>query len=151
MQAGDVLLLIDEDDAAPEAADGSRRRQTAASTMGEQEATVRPELAELRERIAGTRDAGRPAATSAATPAGAARRGKTSTDLCDPDSFEEYGGLVIAAQRARRSTEDLVANTPADGLVAGIGRVNGDLFDDSGPVAPCSPTTTPCWPGRKGR
>ncbi len=36
--------------------------------------------------------------------------------------------MVIAAQRARRSTEDLVANTPADGLVAGIGRVNGDLF-----------------------
>ena len=51
-------------------------------------------------------------------------------DLCDPDSFEEWGGFAIAAQRGRRSVEDLVANTPGDGLVAGIGRVNGDLFTD---------------------
>ncbi len=49
-------------------------------------------------------------------------------DLCDPGSFEEYGALVVAAQRARRSREDLIANTPADGLVAGLARVNGDLF-----------------------
>ena len=33
-------------------------------------------------------------------------------DLCDPGSFEEYGGLVIAAQRARRSTDDLIAQHP---------------------------------------
>ena len=51
-------------------------------------------------------------------------------DLCDPGSFVEYGALVIAAQRRRRTMEDLIAQTPADGLVAGIGRVNGDLFDD---------------------
>jgi acetyl-CoA carboxylase carboxyltransferase component len=37
---------------------------------------------------------------------------------------------VVAAQRARRSLDDLIANTPADGLVAGIGRVNGDRFPD---------------------
>ena len=35
---------------------------------------------------------------------------------------------MVAAQRARRSREDLIANTPADGLVAGLARVNGDLF-----------------------
>ncbi len=35
---------------------------------------------------------------------------------------------VIAAQRARRTAEDLIAHTPADGLIAGIGRVNGDAF-----------------------
>ena len=51
--------------------------------------------------------------------------------LCDPGSFVEYGSLVIAAQRLRRPLEELIAQTPADGLVAGIGRVNGDLFDES--------------------
>jgi acetyl-CoA carboxylase carboxyltransferase component len=51
-------------------------------------------------------------------------------DLCDPGSFTEYGSLVVAAQRARRSLDDLIANTPADGLVAGIGRINGDRFPD---------------------
>ena len=46
-------------------------------------------------------------------------------DLCDPDSFEEYGSLVIAAQRSRRSVQELIEQTPADGLVGGIGTVNG--------------------------
>src|SRR5207249_6429872 len=51
-------------------------------------------------------------------------------DLCDPGTFVEYGSLVIAAQRRRRTVEDLIARTPADGMVAGIGHVNGDRFDD---------------------
>ena len=91
---------------------------------------MRPELAELRARVDATLDEGRPAATERRHAGGRRTARENIEDLCDPDSFEEYGGLVIAAQRARRSTEDLVANTPADGLVAGIGRVNGDLFDN---------------------
>ena len=51
-------------------------------------------------------------------------------DLCDPGTFIEYGPLVLAAQRRRRPLDDLIARTPADGLVSGIGTVNGDLFDD---------------------
>ena len=43
-------------------------------------------------------------------------------------SFVEYGPLVIAAQRRRRTVEDLIESTPADGLVTGVGRVNGTLF-----------------------
>jgi acetyl-CoA carboxylase carboxyltransferase component len=46
-------------------------------------------------------------------------------DLCDAGSFTEYGALAVAAQRSRRSEEDLVQNTPADGMVTGIGTVNG--------------------------
>ena len=65
-----------------------------------------------------------------ATPRVTGRLERTSNDLCDPESFIEYGPLVIAAQRARRDTQDLIERTPADGLVAGIGRVNGELFDD---------------------
>jgi acetyl-CoA carboxylase carboxyltransferase component len=51
-------------------------------------------------------------------------------DLCDPGSFVEYGALAIAAQRRRRSLEDLIEKTPADGLVAGVGRVNGAQFGE---------------------
>ena len=90
---------------------------------------IRPELAELRARVEATRDTGRPEPTERRHAGGRRTARENIEDLCDPDSFEEYGGLVIAAQRARRSTEDLVANTPADGLIAGIGRVNGELFD----------------------
>ncbi|MCB2069969.1 MAG: carbamoyl-phosphate synthase large subunit, partial [Ottowia sp.] len=49
-------------------------------------------------------------------------------DLCDEGSFIEYGALAIAAQTRRRSVEDLVANTPADGMVTGVGGVNGAIF-----------------------
>ncbi|HEY5384517.1 MAG TPA: carboxyl transferase domain-containing protein [Acidimicrobiales bacterium] len=122
VQAGDVLVLIDEDEVADGTPDGTVVEHVVADT-------VRPELDELRARIAGTLDAGRPDATGRRHAGGRRTARENIDDLCDPDSFEEYGGLVIAAQRARRSTEDLVANTPADGLVAGIGRVNGDLFD----------------------
>ena len=38
--------------------------------------------------------------------------------------------MVVAAQRSRRTREWLRERTPADGLIAGIGTVNGDLFDD---------------------
>ena len=43
--------------------------------------------------------------------------------LTSAGSFREYGSFIIAAQRSRRSEEDLIANTPADGLVAGIAEV----------------------------
>ena len=51
-------------------------------------------------------------------------------DLCDSDSFIEYGQLVVAAQRLRRSLDDLMDNTPADGLVAGFGTINADDFGE---------------------
>lgn len=46
-------------------------------------------------------------------------------DLLDPGSFIEYGGLAVAAQRGRRSDDELRAETPADGLITGIGTVEG--------------------------
>jgi acetyl-CoA carboxylase carboxyltransferase component len=126
VQAGDVLLLIDEDAAIAAAPD----EENAPEVIGAgATAVVRPELAELRARVAVTLDEGRPAATERRHAGGRRTARENIADLCDPDSFEEYGGLVIAAQRARRSEEDLVANTAADGLVAGLGRVNGHLFD----------------------
>ena len=121
VQTGDVLVALTESD--QPVADVVER------APGSARAEIRPELAELRARVALTRDAGRPAATERRRTLGRRTARENIEDLCDTDSFEEYGGLVIAAQRARRSRDDLVANTPADGLIAGIGRVNGDLFD----------------------
>ena len=129
VQAGDVLLLIDEAMPATSPTGGVGHVRGGGAREGDHGVTVRPELTELQQRIDGTLDAGRPAATERRHAGGRRTARENIEDLCDPESFEEYGGLVIAAQRARRSTEDLVANTPADGLVAGIGRVNGDLFD----------------------
>ena len=49
-------------------------------------------------------------------------------DLCDPDSFIEYGSLIIAGQKSRKSEKELIEQTPADGLIAGTATVNGTLF-----------------------
>lgn len=50
-------------------------------------------------------------------------------DLVDEGSFVEYGPLVLAAQRRRRSIEDLIERTQSDGLVAGLATVNSDRYD----------------------
>jgi acetyl-CoA carboxylase carboxyltransferase component len=46
-------------------------------------------------------------------------------DLVDDGTFVEYGPLLFAAQERRRPREELIARTPADGLVAGVGDVEG--------------------------
>jgi acetyl/propionyl-CoA carboxylase alpha subunit/acetyl-CoA carboxylase carboxyltransferase component len=89
---------------------------------------IRPDLAEAIERHAFGHDARRPEAVAARRKTGQRTARENIEDLCDPGSFVEYGALVIAAQRRRRPVEELIERTPADGLVAGIGTVNADLF-----------------------
>ena len=89
---------------------------------------VRPDLEEVHERHAVGSDERRPAAVARRRKTGQRTARENVDDLCDPGSFKEYGPLVIAAQRRRRTVEDLIEKTPGDGLVAGIGTVNGDLF-----------------------
>ncbi len=91
---------------------------------------VRPDLVELHRRRAQLLDSGRSEAVAKRHERGRRTARENIDDLCDPDTFTEYGGLAIAAQRGRRSLEELIERTPADGMVAGIGRVNGDRFAD---------------------
>ena len=85
-------------------------------------------LGELRERKALTRDEARPEAIERRHAAGGRTARENVADLVDEGSFVEYGALAIAAQRRRRELRDLIERTPADGLVAGTARINGDLF-----------------------
>ncbi len=89
----------------------------------------RPDLAEALRRQQGTRDEARADAIAARHAAGRRTARENVADLCDEGSFVEYGGLAIAAQRARRSVDELIARTPADGLVAGIADINAALLD----------------------
>jgi acetyl-CoA carboxylase carboxyltransferase component len=87
--------------------------------------TPRADLRRLLDRQAFTADASRPEAMSKRHAQGLRSARENIADLCDPGSFIEYGALAVAAQRSRRSEEDLVQNTPADGMVTGIGSVHG--------------------------
>ncbi|MDV6013498.1 carboxyl transferase domain-containing protein [Haloechinothrix sp. LS1_15] len=89
---------------------------------------IRGDLADTYRRHALTTDHARPEAVARRHREGRRTARENLADLCDTDSFLEYGPLTVAAQRSRRSAEDLAENTPADGLVAGIGTVNSELF-----------------------
>lgn len=89
---------------------------------------VRPDLAEVFERKAAGHDENRPEAVAKRHGRGHRTARENVADLCDPGSFVEYGSVVVAGQRRRRSMEDLIKNTTGDGMVCGLGRVNGDLF-----------------------
>ena len=89
---------------------------------------IRPDLAELRERLDVTLDHRRPKAIAKRHQRGFRTARENVADLCDEGSFQEYGQLVVAAQRRVRSMDDLIASTPADGLIAGFGTVNAETF-----------------------
>ncbi len=87
-------------------------------------------LREVRAGHASGLDEARPEAVARRRRTGQRTIRENIADLCDPGSFIEYGALALAAQRRRRTLEELVRISPADGLVAGIGSVNGTLFPD---------------------
>jgi multidrug efflux pump subunit AcrA (membrane-fusion protein) len=93
---------------------------------------IRPDLEEVRRRHAFGLDENRPEAVAKRRRTGQRTARENLADLLDPGTLVEYGALVIAAQRRRRSVEELMERTPADGMVAGIGRVNGALFGEHG-------------------
>jgi acetyl-CoA carboxylase carboxyltransferase component len=91
-------------------------------------AALRPDLLRLHQRQALTLDASRPEAMAKRHALGLRSARENIADLCDPGSFVEYGALAVAAQRSRRSEDDLQRNTPADGMVTGIGSINQAQF-----------------------
>ncbi|MEY2417051.1 MAG: hypothetical protein QOH53_2385, partial [Ilumatobacteraceae bacterium] len=90
--------------------------------------SIRADLAEVDARHAIGLDSARPAAVEQRRAVGRRTARENVADLVDEGSFVEYGPVVIAAQRRRRSVTDLIERTPADGMIGGIGTVNADLF-----------------------
>jgi acetyl-CoA carboxylase carboxyltransferase component len=89
---------------------------------------IRPDLAEALERWHITKDEARPDAVARRRSRNQRTARENIDDLVDPGTFLEYGAFALAAQRRRRSVEELKVMSPADGLVCGLGQVNGALF-----------------------
>ncbi len=120
---GDLLLQLGA--AAAHATPGLATAPAAAAEAGP---ILRDDLQEALERHALTLDAARPEAVAKRHALGLRTARENVGDLVDAGSFIEYGALAYAAQLSRRTLDDLVKNTPADGMVTGIGSVNGGLF-----------------------
>jgi acetyl-CoA carboxylase carboxyltransferase component len=124
---GDILMATQPVSAAaapPQAvaAPEAQPQQTPQATAN------RPDLQRVLDRHALVQDAARVDAVARRHQLGQRTARENIADLCDAGSFTEYGALAVAAQRSRRSEDDLVRNTPADGMVTGIGSINGALF-----------------------
>nr|WP_298111631.1 carboxyl transferase domain-containing protein [uncultured Pseudomonas sp.] len=91
-------------------------------------AHIRADLAEVLERQALLTDERRPQAVAKRRKTGQRTARENLADLLDDGSFNEYGGFALAAQRRRRTPEELIELSPADGLVAGTGTVNAAQF-----------------------
>jgi acetyl-CoA carboxylase carboxyltransferase component len=90
----------------------------------------RDHLDELLERRRLTGDEARPDAVRRRHESGGRSARENLADLVDPGSLIEYGRFAIAAQRGRRDLRELIERTPADGLIGGTARINGELFGD---------------------
>jgi acetyl-CoA carboxylase carboxyltransferase component len=91
---------------------------------------MREDLDELLRRRALTEDAARADAVDKRHAAGGRTARENVADLVDPGSFVEYGRFAIAAQRGRRDLQDLIERTPADGMIGGTARINGEQFGE---------------------
>jgi len=112
---GDLLLdLAPLADAVPRAASATPSR------------AAQPELDELRARRALLDDAARPQMLATRHAQGRRSARENIAALFDADTFVEYGAFAVAAQRSRRSLDDLQKNTPADGLITGTGLVHAE-------------------------
>jgi acetyl-CoA carboxylase carboxyltransferase component len=88
----------------------------------------RADLQHLLDRRSWLQDSARPEAMARRQAQGGRSARANLDDLLDPGSLLEYGAFAVAAQRSRRSLDDLQRNTPADGLITGTGSVNAALF-----------------------
>ncbi|MEE2775371.1 MAG: carboxyl transferase domain-containing protein [Acidobacteriota bacterium] len=124
---GHALLLVEE----AEVAGGGDAVEEAVNLD-----RIRPDLQEIYDRRAFGLDENRPEAVERRAAKGKRTARANVYDLVDDDTFLEYGPLVVAAQRRRRPLDELIRKTPHDGMVTGVGSINGDLFGD--PACRCA-------------
>ncbi len=105
---------------------GAAQVTSASAQPAEQERRgERADLRAVRERHEQGLDAARPGALASRRERGKRMARENLDELLDPGSLVEYGPLLFAAQERRRPREELIRRTPADGLVAGVGEVDG--------------------------
>jgi acetyl-CoA carboxylase carboxyltransferase component len=121
VQVGSTLVVLSTSERAGD--EGPHPRNTSPDLDLDR---VRDDLKAVQERHALGLDAARPDAVARRRERGRRTARENLSELVDEGSFLEYGPLLFAAQERRRSREDLFANTPADGLVGGVGEIDGN-------------------------
>jgi acetyl-CoA carboxylase carboxyltransferase component len=116
VEEGQLLFTLEPSAAGPDSGAHPAQRSDTAE---------RADLRAVRERHEIGADAARAEAVAKRRERGRRTARENLSELLDEGTFVEYGPLQFAAQEGRRSREELIARTPADGLVAGVGEVDG--------------------------
>jgi acetyl-CoA carboxylase carboxyltransferase component len=114
---GQLLAVLEPGAAAP-ADDG-------APAGAAQPDGIREDLQQVLDRHALGLDEQRPDAVAKRHDQGRRTARENVAELIDEGTFVEYGPLIFAAQEGRRPKDELIRRTPADGLVAGVGNIDG--------------------------
>jgi acetyl-CoA carboxylase carboxyltransferase component len=121
LNAGDAVVSLEPADVAGEppvgAADGAAN-------------DARADLTEVLERRRALQDDARPDAVAARRARGRRTARENLAHVFDGGEYAEFGEFALAAQRRRRPMDELMRISPADGLICGLGHVNGDRFGD---------------------
>ena len=116
-----VLLVIEE---------GTVEGQAAQSKLDLDLDTPRPDLAEVLRRRALTGDASRDRQVDKRHGQDGRTARENIDDLADEGSFVQYGSLAVG-QGLHGTIDELLDYAPSDGLVMGLGHVNGSQFPES--------------------
>ena len=91
---------------------------------------IRDDLQENIDRHAFTLDENRSDAVAKRHARGGRMPRENIAELMDEGSFKEYWPLIVARQHKRHDIDTLRKQTPGDGVVAGTGTINANLFGD---------------------
>jgi acetyl-CoA carboxylase carboxyltransferase component len=118
IQAGELLFEVEATSVASEFAGQAAAEQPTSGSL----------LEELLTQLAYSSDALRSDAVQRRHKKGYRSARENLADLCDKDSFVEYGQLAVAAQRDRKDAESLKVETPGDAVITGLATINSTEF-----------------------
>ncbi|MDC1513152.1 biotin carboxylase [Porticoccaceae bacterium] len=118
IQVGQMLFEIEATSAASQSTAQGAAEQPASGSL----------LEELQAQLAYSSDVMRADAVQRRHKKGYRSARENLADLCDKDSFVEYGQLAVAAQRERKDAESLKVETPGDAVITGLATINSAEF-----------------------
>ena len=118
IQVGQMLFEIEATSAASQSTAQGTAEQSASGSL----------LEELQAQLAYSSDVMRADAVQRRHKKGYRSARENLADLCDKDSFVEYGQLAVAAQRERKDAESLRVETPGDAVITGLATINSAEF-----------------------
>ena len=111
---------------------------------------IRPDLQKLFDNLAAGTDEQRQAWVERRHAKGKQTQRESLAELVDPGSWIEMGELVLPARHRIMSIEEMRVRAPADGMITGIGTVNGDLFDEQRATTLVAMYDETVWAGTQG-